>query len=576
MTNQTCNTCAKEFEVTNDDLAFYDQMKVEIPSFCSECRLLQRLIWRNEKTLYRRECDMCHRQMISIYSLDSEYTVYCRECFHSDNWDPQSFGRQIDFSRPFLEQFRALQLQVPRISSFVFQNTKSEYVNGAAYNKNCYMIFRSDNNEDLLFSYSTSNSRSSSDLLNSTECNMCYGCVGCIKCYRTIYSEDCSASQNLIACKNCINCQDCIGCVNLHNVQYAIFNEIYTKEEYLKKSKELGLESRINLSSLQKKINEFQAKFPVKYLHGLKNVEVSGDYILNSKNAHIVFDSQELENCKFINHGEHAKDSYDSYVLVDKSERSYNVISGIALNTVLSGNCIWHGYNISYSDTCENSHDLFGCVGLRKKEYCILNTQYTKEEYEALVLKIIENMRSMPFSDGKVDYQYGDPLPATFSPFAYNETVAHEYFPSDKEKAEHRGFSWKEGEKKKYEATLEGNSTPDEIKNVEDSIVKEIIACAHRNNCAHQCTDAFKITEDELHLYRRINIPLPTLCFNCRNGERIEKRNPCKLWLRSCMCTIENHHNHKGATCMEEFETSYAPDRKEIVYCESCYQQEVS
>jgi hypothetical protein len=40
------------------------------------------------------------------------------------------------------------------------------------------------------------------------------------------------------------------------------------------------------------------------------------------------------------------------------------------------------------------------------------------------------------------------------------------------------------------------------------------------------------------------------------------------------MCNKENHINHQGK-CNVEFETSYAPDRSEIVYCEKCYQQEV-
>ncbi|KKP59766.1 MAG: hypothetical protein UR55_C0020G0001, partial [Candidatus Nomurabacteria bacterium GW2011_GWF1_34_20] len=52
---------------------------------------------------------------------------------------------------------------------------------------------------------------------------------------------------------------------------------------------------------------------------------------------------------------------------------------------------------------------------------------------------------------------------------------------------------------------------------------------------------------------------------NCRHYERLSQRNPMKLWHRSCM--------KEG--CTNEFETSYAPERSEIVYCEKCYQQEV-
>jgi hypothetical protein len=33
-------------------------------------------------------------------------------------------------------------------------------------------------------------------------------------------------------------------------------------------------------------------------------------------------------------------------------------------------------------------------------------------------------------------------------------------------------------------------------------------------------------------------------------------------------------HDHENR-CPNEFETSYAPDRKEIVYCEACYLKEV-
>jgi len=43
-------------------------------------------------------------------------------------------------------------------------------------------------------------------------------------------------------------------------------------------------------------------------------------------------------------------------------------------------------------------------------------------------------------------------------------------------------------------------------------------------------------------------------------------RNPLRLWTRQCM--------REG--CPNTFETSYAPDRPEIVYCEQCYLKEVA
>lgn len=61
---------------------------------------------------------------------------------------------------------------------------------------------------------------------------------------------------------------------------------------------------------------------------------------------------------------------------------------------------------------------------------------------------------------------------------------------------------------------------------------------------------------------------------NCRHYQRLKLRNPFKLWNRGCICDKENHF-HGTEKCEVEFETSYAPDRPEIVYCEKCYQQEV-
>ena len=114
---------------------------------------------------------------------------------------------------------------------------------------------------------------------------------------------------------------------------------------------------------------------------------------------------------------------------------------------------------------------------------------------------------------------------------------------------------------------------PEKIANVAEGILSEIIGCAHQGKCNEKCTMAFKVIPQELQLYKKMGIPLPTLCPNCRHYQRLYKRNPMKLWHRHCMCD-RNHSNHTGK-CSNEFETSYAPDGKEIVYCEQCYQQEV-
>ena len=189
--------------------------------------------------------------------------------------------------------------------------------------------------------------------------------------------------------------------------------------------------------------------------------------------------------------------------------------------------------------------------------------------------KIIDHMNEMPYVDslGR-EYKYGSTFPLDMNAFAYNETIAQELFPISREEAEKHGYKWVEPEPKKHTVTLEGKNVPDSILEIDERILKEVIGCAHEGKCAHQCTGAFKITQRELDFYKRFGAPIPQLCPNCRHFERLAIRNPIKLWKRQCMC--DKNHSHHTGKCTNEFETSYASDRKEIVYCEQCYNSEVA
>ena len=175
-------------------------------------------------------------------------------------------------------------------------------------------------------------------------------------------------------------------------------------------------------------------------------------------------------------------------------------------------------------------------------------------------------MNDTPYVDKKSRvYKYGEFFPLEMSPFGYNETTAQEFFPLSKEESKEKEFNWRDLEERDYRITLQPDSLPN-IEDAKDSTAEEIIGCFHSAKCSHQCSTAFRIIPEELNFYRKMKIPLPQLCPNCRHGERLKQRNPFKLWNRQCM--------KEG--CDNEFETSYAPDRPEIVYCESCYNQEVA
>jgi hypothetical protein len=230
---------------------------------------------------------------------------------------------------------------------------------------------------------------------------------------------------------------------------------------------------------------------------------------------------------------------------------------------------------MAYSIHCKNCSDCFGCVGLKNAKHCILNRQYEKGEYLETIEKLKKHMMDLPYIDKRgLVYRYGEFFPFEMSTFGYNETVALDYFPITKGEAATKGYPWVEKEKKEYPNALSSVDLPDSIGDVTDQILQQVIACPNNGTEEYQCTTAFKIVPDELAFYKQKGLPLPRYCPNCRHYQRLAYRNPMKLYSRTCMCDKTTHF-HGGDHCAVEFETTFAKDMPEIVYCEKCYQAEV-
>ena len=126
---KVCQNCKQDFKIFSEDLTFYEQMTVPLPTFCPDCRAQRRFMWRNERTLYKRKCDLCQKSFICLYTEDAPYTIYCKECWYGDGWDPISFGVDYNPSKTFFEQFKDLMHKVPRLGIWTVQCANSEYTN---------------------------------------------------------------------------------------------------------------------------------------------------------------------------------------------------------------------------------------------------------------------------------------------------------------------------------------------------------------------------------------------------------------------------------------------------------------
>ncbi len=561
---RNCQNCKNQFNVEPEDFGFYEKMQVPPPTFCPECRFQRRIMFRQERTLYKRSCDLCKKEVVSIHAPDTKMVVYCSHCWYSDKWDDGAFYLDYDPKRNFFEQMMELHQKAP-YSAMIHDYTtlvNSEYVNYAGSLKNCYLIFNADFNENVHYSTVVVRNKDSMDSLMLSESELCYENICSGKSFRLFFSEDSSNCRDSYFLKSCTDCSDCYGCVNLRNKQYHIFNESYTKEEYVAKLKEFKINTYSGLMRAREQARAFWLEYPRKYMHALMNANATGDYVFQSKNAINCYQTKGIEDaryCQFLTMGP-AKDIYDVTEWGNGIELVVDSVSaGEGTSMVRFCNCACQGDTLDmeycmYNLRCKHN---FGCINLKGKEYRILNKQYSPEEYKKMRAEIIQSMNDRPYVDssGRV-WKYGEFLPYDLSPWAYNETQAQQYFPLTKEEILKKGWRWREPVPSQHKVTLPPEKLPDSIRDLQDSILQEVLGCA-------KCSKPFKMIPAELALLRRFEFPIPRLCPDCRHMERLSRLNPPKLWDRNC------------AKCNAAFQTAYAPDRPEIIYCESCYQKEV-
>lgn len=584
METRNCQHCKKDFSIEEDDFSFYEKIGVPPPTWCPECRNIQRFATRNVKYLYKRPCDKCGKVVITRISKSNPAKMYCNECWWSDEWDPIDFGRDYDFSKSFFEQFYALVMRVPHVAILNTNMVRSEYCNMESDDKDCYLTFGGHYNEDCMFSEYCIHGKQTLDSYWAFSNEKVYETIITEKCFRTFYSEQCYECMDTYFSYDCHNCSNVFRCVGLRNKSYCIDNMQYTREAYMEFMKNANLGSYKSVQAHISQARAFWNTIPHKANVILQSNDVSGNYIMNSKNAHNVWQVDAVENVKNAYIAAWSKDCQDE-TSSGGNELCYMTASGGGMYKCVAVLYSFktdfektkHALDSQYGYTIIGSKNTFGCVGLRNKEYCILNKQYTKEEYFELVEKIEKHMQEMPYVspvNGHV-YRYGDFFPSEFSLFAYNETVANDFYPLTKNQALESGFIWREEPENEY--LFSDYVIPDAISEVRDDILEQVLRCEKSGK-------AYKITSAELAFYRAMQVPIPHISPAERIKNRISKLLPFRLYKRTCQCmgnkeneVYENSskHSHGEGVCGKEIDTPYNSERPELVYCESCYQQEM-
>jgi len=461
-----------------------------------------------------------------------------------------NYWLEFDFTKTFFSQFDDLLIKVPRINLYLQKEENSPYSNFESEIKDCYLTVWWHWNENNIYVTYWMKSKNSVDNYWLFDSNASYENIICYSLYNCFYLQYSSFCEKCYFWFDLKSCKNCFWCVWLRNKEYFLFNKKYTKEEYFEKIKSYDFSNFANIKKIKREFEKIYFDTPHLNLNIWNSENCLWNDIFNSKNCINSFSLEEAENCNYSLIVWIAKDCMDcsSTWIIEKSYEcsSWWMHAYANLFTQFSYDCT----NVIYCDNCHYSSNLFWCVWLKNKNYCILNKQYTKEEYENLVPKIIEAM--------KKTWEWWEFFPSKISPFWYNETSAIDYYSLSKKEALNKWFNWLEYEPPfpKVKKIIPASKLPNYVKDIPDDILNWAIECEITKK-------PFRIIKQELDFYRKHNLPIPRRHPDQRHLDRMALINNNKLY--SAICD----------KCWVKIKTIYTPKGKEIIYCEECYNNEV-
>lgn len=491
---RTCAVIGKEFVITYAEQAHIAKFESLHPLLCPGdiplptihptefARQLQSYV--TLMALFDSESSISGKPLITRYNPQLGYKVCTSEEFWSDQVDNTVVGKEYDFSRPFFEQWNEL-LHACILQPLVQINCENSlYVDSSSALRNCYLCFGMGESEDCLYCLKTRyplRNRDCVDCIGIVDCELCYSCVHCDRSYDCQHCIGCQDSYQCFGSKDLIGCKYCFGCVGLRQTEYAIFNEVMGKEAYEAFIAQASLGSYQSRTEYLPKCQAFVGE-QASVATTIKNSEQSsGCYLDHCNHVYECEFGENLEDCGWST-GAFGKDIWRGEVYRGELGYQSAVLSGRLgfCNSINTGSENFYSYMIFSSNSC------FGCAMLKQKSYCILNKQYSKEQYEELVPRIIAHMKSTG--------EWGQFFPSRYAPHLYEETQAGEM---GGQRSEVRGQRLVAGS---IESSV---NIPDPIQEKDlASLAQQTFRCALSGR-------PYKMVMQELRFYLRQNIPLP-------------------------------------------------------------------
>ncbi|MFH1253640.1 MAG: hypothetical protein V1664_04930 [Candidatus Uhrbacteria bacterium] len=552
---RTCPVTGEKWTVTEEEIGWYKHFNVPP----SDILPLARRHWLNGfnagLNIWWNKHALTGERLLSYIHPDNKIRPIPDKEWHTYDWGEKFFG-QSESEKPFLPQMRELVFKIPSPSLRIFGEAKNSIGVGIVSAEDCFMVFggiinvkrcRYDyvvkDSEEVMDSYTT---RFSNESLALAECERLFNCVGAIQCF------DCHACSFIFDCRNC---ESCFLSTNLRNKKYVFKNEQLTKEQYEEKMKAIDLGSyRVYKSLWQDFILMLGERsiWPENFNTNCENC--AGESLRKCLRCCDCYSSTEATDCYqgLMTQAGAEQCAYFSGLV--KVGEAY-MCSGVTNSQQVKFSCsLTQCFNLEYCTVCYNCENCFGCVGLVNKKFCILNKQYTEEDYWAEIDKI----KCAMLERG----EYGRFLPGDFSPagIEFSADIYFDYTPEELKYFEAASFDPCHGAVVSEIATTETISIkpedlPDSIDDTDET--KHIGQAIYDANLQR----LFSIRKEDYEFYRRHHLPLPREHFISR----------VKKIARMCNVTF-TRHQIKCAKCQAEIWVADNPTFKDHkIYCQTCY-----
>lgn len=440
------------------------------------------------------------------------------------------FGRDVNLEHSFFEQLIQLRRDVPSSAGRNYEPIENSIAVVSLGDVNSYFVVLS-RSKNTLFSVSALDTESSAEVYNSSAITNSYQVVHSERVYNSQYireSRDCMNSAFLFDCRNVENC---FGATNKRNKKYLWFNEQLSKEEWERRRAEVDLGSRSQTQNWLSRFHELVQSAPWPENFNEQSENSSGEYLTKATNCDTVYYSDggskneyhtawSLGNCEGNAYSASLSDDQNIYFgcdIVQSNQCRYSYL-------------LMRCQNVEYSTECYDCEDCFGCVGLRKKRFCILNKQYSEEEY----WKKLDELKCAMLERG----EYGAFLPAQMSPAYFPEGGSVRYYLADPEKFAQatNAYTFKAEDEGALGSALanandlpDATTIPDSIDDIDDSwIGKALYDSAYKR--------PFSLFAPEVALYKKLRVAPPVshhvkrvLDLTLTSNTGVFEKHPCKI-----------------------------------------------